>query len=101
MDFSGWWEGGGDLDHSRIIPGSFLDHSWVIPASVTRLPIKWMSPESINFRRFTTASDVWMFGVCWDRGAAGSRDLPDSHGMGWDPGIYLIPMAWSGIPGFT
>ncbi|XP_049613934.1 protein tyrosine kinase 2 beta, b isoform X2 [Syngnathus scovelli] len=52
----------GDFGLSR-----YIEHEEYYKASVTRLPIKWMAPESINFRRFTSASDVWMFAVCmWE-----------------------------------
>ncbi|XP_077345353.1 protein-tyrosine kinase 2-beta isoform X1 [Lithobates pipiens] len=52
----------GDFGLSR-----YIEDEEYYKASVTRLPIKWMAPESINFRRFTSASDVWMFGVCmWE-----------------------------------
>ncbi|XP_069786734.1 protein-tyrosine kinase 2-beta-like isoform X2 [Narcine bancroftii] len=52
----------GDFGLSR-----YIEEDNYYKASVTRMPIKWMAPESINFRRFTSASDVWMFGVCmWE-----------------------------------
>ena len=52
-----------DFGLSRVLQ----EDSCYYKASKGKLPIKWMAPESINFRRFTVASDVWMFGVCvWE-----------------------------------
>ena len=53
----------GDFGLSRLLEDA---ESYYV-ASNGKLPIKWMAPESINFRKFTTASDMWMFGVCaWE-----------------------------------
>ncbi|XP_067937709.1 focal adhesion kinase 1-like isoform X2 [Watersipora subatra] len=59
-------------EHKNVKLADFGLSRWVedqsyYKASKGKLPIKWMAPESINFRRFTTSSDVWMFAVCiWE-----------------------------------
>uniref|UniRef100_A0A8C1M497 non-specific protein-tyrosine kinase n=1 Tax=Cyprinus carpio TaxID=7962 RepID=A0A8C1M497_CYPCA len=59
----------GDFGLSR-----YIEEEEYYKASVSRLPIKWMAPESINFRRFTSASDVWMFAVCmWEIMSGGQQ----------------------------
>ncbi|XP_034441565.1 ephrin type-A receptor 2a [Hippoglossus hippoglossus] len=43
-----------------------------------KIPIRWTAPEAIAFRKFTSASDVWSFGiVMWEVMAFGERPYWD------------------------
>ena len=57
-----------DVGLSRTLAGS----DYYRKVSNTKVPIKWMAPESVLERLYTSASDVWSFGVlCWEVYALG------------------------------
>lgn len=46
----------------------------VCPSQGGKIPIRWTAPEAIAFRTFSSASDVWSFGVVmWEVLAYGER----------------------------
>ncbi|VDD74083.1 unnamed protein product [Mesocestoides corti] len=47
----------GDFGLARMIHVQYVAHAGA------RFPIKWTAPEAANYSRFTTASDVWSFGI--------------------------------------
>lgn len=50
-----------------------------------KIPIRWTAPEAIAYRKFTSASDVWSFGiVMWEVMAFGERPYWDmsNHEVG-------------------
>lgn len=50
------------LVKKRLLHSSLLLSSRQVGGH-TMLPIRWMPPESIMYRKFSTESDVWSFGV--------------------------------------
>lgn len=40
-----------------------VDNDYYKVQTKGKLPIKWMSPEALGYRRFSHASDVWAYGV--------------------------------------
>ena len=60
-----------DFGMSRVVA---CDDVYV-KTSKGRLPWKWMATESILNREFTTASDVWSYGVVlWEIATVGEDD---------------------------
>uniref|UniRef100_A0A8C9ZET8 receptor protein-tyrosine kinase n=1 Tax=Sander lucioperca TaxID=283035 RepID=A0A8C9ZET8_SANLU len=49
-------------------------------AYTTRIPIRWTAPEAITYRKFTSASDVWSYGiVMWEVVSYGERPYWDMN----------------------
>lgn len=65
--------------------GFFLSLTKFLSKQGGKIPIRWTAPEAIAYRKFTSASDVWSFGiVMWEVMAFGERPYWDmsNHEVG-------------------
>ncbi|KAJ6657845.1 hypothetical protein lerEdw1_001895 [Lerista edwardsae] len=55
-----------------------------------KIPIRWTAPEAIAFRKFTSASDIWSYGiVMWEVVSYGERPYWEMTNQ--DPGQTISP----------
>lgn len=53
-----------------------------------KIPIRWTAPEAIAYRKFTSASDVWSYGiVMWEVMSYGERPY-------WDMSNQDVSALW-------
>lgn len=61
-----------DFGLSREIESDTTDGAYTTKGG--KIPVRWTSPEAIAYRKFTSASDVWSFGVVmWEIMSYGER----------------------------
>lgn len=58
------------------------------PIQGGKIPVRWTAPEAIAYRKFTSASDVWSYGiVMWEVMSFGERPYWDMSNQ--DVSIFL------------
>uniref|UniRef100_A0A2C9JW39 non-specific protein-tyrosine kinase n=1 Tax=Biomphalaria glabrata TaxID=6526 RepID=A0A2C9JW39_BIOGL len=79
-----------DLGLSRIL-GAGQDYYQSKFSVSLKLPIAWCAPESINFLKFTIASDVWSFGVLlWEMFTYGFQPWAGFTGQQVSKVIFMV-----------
>ncbi|NWX87029.1 EPHA2 protein, partial [Nothoprocta pentlandii] len=70
-----------DFGLSRVLeddPEATYTTSRRRPPQGGKIPIRWTAPEAISYRKFTSASDVWSYGiVMWEVMSYGERPYWD------------------------
>ncbi len=64
---------------------AYGDYDQYSMQTMTKLPIKWLAPEVLKNKQFTTMSDVWAFGILiWEIFTRGLIPYgPQNNWKGW------------------
>ncbi|KAK1799614.1 hypothetical protein P4O66_000378 [Electrophorus voltai] len=81
-----------DFGLSRFLEDDTSDPTYT-SALGGKIPIRWTAPEAIQYRKFTSASDVWSYGiVMWEVMSYGERPYWDMTNQ--DPHCPIVPQSY-------
>ena len=72
-----------------------MDESVYNSTGPSALPVKWMAPEALMYRSYSTASDVWSFGMVlfeiWSVGLKPFHNLTNRDALERIQDNYCLP----------